>query len=326
MNASSEITVLFTSAGRRVELLQCFRRAAEQLSVKTNILACDLNARMSAACQTADAAFDVPPCADPNYPAAIFEIARNHGANLVIPTIDPELMPLAKARPLFEAAGIRVHVSDPDFVTIAQNKVETSRVLAQAGVPVPLTQTLDTVREHPATVIWPAFLKPVSGSASRGVKIVSGPDDLPLLVPEPMLVQELLKGAEFTVNVFVDGSGTMRTVAIHRRLQVRAGEVEKGRTERRADMHQIAANIVAALPTVRGAFCFQLIDDEKTGLKVFEINARFGGGYPLADKAGATFAKWVLEETLGLPCTAHNDWRSGVTMLRYDAAVFSEGS
>jgi carbamoyl-phosphate synthase large subunit len=55
---------------------------------------------------------------------------------------------------------------------------------------------------------------------------------------------------------------------------------------------------------------------------VFEINARLGGGYPLAHQAGATFTKWLLEEALGLPCTAVDTWRAGVEMLRYDTAVF----
>ena len=55
---------------------------------------------------------------------------------------------------------------------------------------------------------------------------------------------------------------------------------------------------------------------------MIEINARFGGGYPLVDHAGATFAQWLLEEVAGLSRTVHDDWREGVLMLRYDAAVF----
>ncbi|NDD70965.1 transcriptional regulator, partial [bacterium] len=56
----------------------------------------------------------------------------------------------------------------------------------------------------------------------------------------------------------------------------------------------------------------------------FEINARFGGGYPLADQAGAKFAQWILEELANLPSSANNEWREGVLMLRYDATVFTD--
>ena len=69
--------------------------------------------------------------------------------------------------------------------------------------------------------------------------------------------------------------------------------------------------------------CFQAMVGENDELSVFEINARFGGGYPLAHQAGAPFAKWLLEEQLGLPSTANEDWREGMLMLRYDAAFFS---
>jgi carbamoyl-phosphate synthase large subunit len=55
---------------------------------------------------------------------------------------------------------------------------------------------------------------------------------------------------------------------------------------------------------------------------VFEVNARFGGGYPLAHEAGAHFTRWLLEESTGLPLTATSVWEEGVLMLRYDAAFF----
>jgi carbamoyl-phosphate synthase large subunit len=55
---------------------------------------------------------------------------------------------------------------------------------------------------------------------------------------------------------------------------------------------------------------------------LFEINARFGGGFPLAHNAGAYFTRWLLEEAAGHSSDANNNWRSGVRMLRYDAAVF----
>jgi len=55
---------------------------------------------------------------------------------------------------------------------------------------------------------------------------------------------------------------------------------------------------------------------------VFEINARFGGGYPLAHRAGAKFTKWLLEEVIGAPCTAKDSWDEGLLLLRYDSEVF----
>jgi carbamoyl-phosphate synthase large subunit len=66
--------------------------------------------------------------------------------------------------------------------------------------------------------------------------------------------------------------------------------------------------------------CFIAGDDSMT---IIEINARFGGGYPLTHKAGAPITRWLLEETQGLRVTGPFDkWESGMVMLRYDDAVF----
>ncbi|WP_224826180.1 ATP-grasp domain-containing protein [Cognatishimia sp. MH4019] len=318
----SNFSVLICSAGRRHALLESFRAALATLELPGRVIACDLDPHHSAACASADAAYPVPRATEPGYADAILEIAQKENVALVIPTIDPELLPLAEARDRFANAGVRVHVSDPDTIAIVRDKEETSRVLQAAGVPVPATFAEAEIRSNAEAVPWPLFAKPSGGSASRGLAVLSSPGDVPDKYPEPMIYQELLTGPEYTINMFVDQDGDLKTVVPHRRLSVRAGEVEKGCTERRADLHQIAENIVRALPGLCGVACFQVIDDPKLGVRAFEINARFGGGFPLADYAGAHFAQWLLEEVSDKPRTASNDWRDGAEMLRYDAAVF----
>ena len=80
----------------------------------------------------------------------------------------------------------------------------------------------------------------------------------------------------------------------------------------------------AALPGPFGALTIQAFVDDATGeLAIIELNARFGGGFPLSREAGADFPRWILEDLFGLPSTATADeWRDGLVMLRYDAAVF----
>jgi carbamoyl-phosphate synthase large subunit len=137
-----------------------------------------------------------------------------------------------------------------------------------------------------------------------------------------MIVQALLRGEEWTVNLYVDDAGRLRAVIPHRRIKVRAGEVEKAVTRRAHRLIEIGERIAACLSGARGVLCYQAMVAPDGTAHVFEINARFGGGYPLADHAGAAFARWLMEARLGLPSTAGNDWTEGVTMLRYDAAVF----
>ena len=316
------LKLLVSSAGRRVELIQCFRNSASEMGVPLHVVACDAAPEMSSACRIADSSFKVPPCDHAEFMETVADAARREEIHLVVPTIDPELLPYAIAARDFERDGTRVHVSDVSVIDVARDKLETMRVLGEAGVPVPRTADLDDVRKAPRDWLGPLFLKPKGGSASRLISIVNRADDLPDEESEPMIVQEYLDGPEFTVNMFIDQTGTLKCVVAHRRLRIRAGEVEKGRTERHPALGEIARQIAQALPAARGALCFQVIEDKHKGPKVIEINARFGGGYPLVHHAGAPFTRWLIEEVSGRPGTAHDDWREGVLMLRYDAAVF----
>lgn len=313
---------MFTSAGRRVELTQCFRNAARSLQVDVEVHACDLQPALSAVCRLADSSFAVPACDDPTYTSDLLGYCDKNGIDLVIPTIDTELAPLAACRESFAAVGTHVHVGSPDLITIVRDKYLTIDVLGKSGVPVPRTCRLEMARVAPEEWTWPLFAKPAGGSASRGIHVVSSPTEIRPFYDEAMLAQELLEGDEYTVNIYVDGNGTLRAAIPHLRIGVRAGEVEKGRTLRNPRFREIAEKIVHALPEPRGVMCFQLIDDKRRGPCVFEVNARFGGGYPLADHAGGRFAESLMAERLGLPACASDDWREGAEMIRYDTAVY----
>ena len=309
--------VLISSAGRRGALVRAFSQAG------ATVHGCDMQPDMSSGCMLADHAHQVPRCTAPDFIDRIEEIVRQNAIRLIVPTIDTELAAYAAAAPRLAAAGAYVHVSPPQVIAVVRDKTRTMQLLAAAGVPVPDTCTEAELRADPDRLGWPVFGKPVGGSASRGLGTYARLADLPDSFPEPMMFQPVLKGPEYTVNMFIDRAGDLRCVVPHLRIQTRAGEVEKGRTVRRADLRDIAQGIARALPDARGVLCFQVIDDAARGPQVIEINARFGGGYPLAQHAGAQFAQWLMAELAGQPSGANDDWRDGVTMLRYDDAVFT---
>src|SRR6186713_2230106 len=126
-----KITVLFTSAGRRVELLRTFRADAAALDVELRILACDLDDRWSAACQDADHSFAVPSCLDTDYVNIILDNSVRERVDLVIPTIDPELLPLTAHRDEFSAHQLDLITSSPSYIEIARDKYLTVERLAE---------------------------------------------------------------------------------------------------------------------------------------------------------------------------------------------------
>lgn len=316
--------ILITSAGRRVELINCFKSAAQVLNLKVEILTADRNPNLSAACQASGQFFEVPTVDKPEYIDRLLEICRLNKITLLVPTIDPELDLLSENLESFNLIGTRVLISPSSVVEVARNKIQTAEVLKQAGLPTP--ETLPIKQFLASSPVWAHSIiaKPLAGSSSVGIIKSPSRETLTQLINEPYLIQENWVGREFTVNLFFDELGRVVSVVPHERLEVRSGEVSKGITTRHAPLIAAGFAFEKIFPQARGPLCFQAIVRPDSTFCIFEINARFGGGYPLADHAGAKFAQWILEELANLPSTANNNWQEDVLMLRYDAAVFTQ--
>lgn len=316
-------TILLTSAGRRCQLIDSFRVSAKRLGIDFRVVAVDLEPELSPACHFADARYAVPRCTDEGYIERLVEICRMEQVDLVVPTIDPELPALAYRAGEFAAVGARAVISSPTVVGLSNDKKGTTDALAAAGVSVPRTLWWADYCADPSQLQWPVIVKPNAGSSSIGVVVPRSPQEVLEMKNETnLIVQEMGAGQEYTVSVFFDQEGRLLSAVPRLRLEVRMGEVSKGRTERVPVLQDAAKRLQRALPGARGPMCFQAMVTPTGQYMVFEFNARFGGGCVLADRAGAHATQWLLEEQLGLPSTAHNNWKEGVTMLRYDAAVF----
>jgi carbamoyl-phosphate synthase large subunit len=316
-------TILFSSAGRRNQLIGCFRQDALELGIELHVLAADLHPALSPACRAADAAFEVPRCTAPEFAARVLDLCAREQVDLVIPTIDTELPIYAAHIAQFAQVGTKVIVSSPATVALARNKFETARWLGQVGVPTPRTVWWDHLRADPSQLRWPVIVKPNDGSGSVGIHRLHDPElcqDLPL--DAHLIAQECLQGTEFTINLFVDRHGVLQTAIPHERLEIRSGEVSKGITRRMPALEEMGRRIAGNLPGAEGPLCFQAIVDPQGLGAVFEINARFGGGYPLAHRAGAKFSRWLLEEATVGTSGANDRWKEGVLMLRHDDAIF----
>jgi len=324
-DAKQKVTLLLSSAGRRVELMRLFREDAAELGIDLKIVTTDMDADWSPACRIADAYHAVPAADHPTFIERMLAIVEHHGVDLVLPTIDLELEPLARHMVDFRARGAKVMMSSPDLVRLARDKLKTAEILGEKGVPVPRSATPEAVSADPAAWPGPLMIKPRGGWSSLGLKKLERASDLALdELPDGCLVQEFLEGDEYTINLYFDQTEKLVCVIPHFRYEVRAGEVSKGVTRRVAAVEKLGRDFGAAIEGARGPLCIQAIVTSEGRIGMFEINARIGGGYPLAHAAGARFTRWMLEEAAGLPSSTNNDWRSGVTMLRYDAAVVVE--
>jgi carbamoyl-phosphate synthase large subunit len=276
----------------------------------------------------AERASRVPPCTAPGFLDAVLKLCIEHRVGLLIPTIDTELPVYAAASGKFAAIGVVVCISNPPAVQICCNKVATHEWLVANSFPTVRQTDLHSALLDPSGWPLPLIVKPYNGSASIGVRRIQTPLELEALAQtsDGYIIQQIAAGREFTINVYVNRSGECICAVPHWRMEVRAGEVSKGITVKDRRLMDLARAVAEALPGAYGALNIQCFMDESGTIRIIEINPRFGGGYPLAHRAGGRFTDWLLDELDGKRLLYCEDWMDDLAMLRYDEAVFVPGS
>ncbi|MBE3068694.1 MAG: ATP-grasp domain-containing protein [Planctomycetes bacterium] len=314
------LNILLTCVGRRVALLESFRKAMADLGLRGRVYGAD-QSPLAAGFHVADEGLLVPPVKGPGYVEAIGAICRRREIGLVVPLLDWELAALADAREAFAAAGTRVVVSSAPVVAICRDKQQTFEFLKSHGFDTP--EVLPYA--HALEARFPLFMKPRFGSSAKDVHVVADRQALEFYRRRggETVIQEYLDGQEHTVDVYAGFDGVPRVAVPRLRLAIRGGEVAKALTVRHAGIIGESMRLVEALVGCVGVVTLQCFLTPDSRVRFIEINPRFGGGVPLAIEAGANFPRWILEEHLGRrPDIRPDAWQDGLVMLRYDAAVF----
>jgi carbamoyl-phosphate synthase large subunit len=320
---ANDVAVLFTCIGRRVSLLSSFRAAARQMKIKACFLGTD-KGELSPALQLCDVGILVKPTTHRGYIGQLLSIVKSYGVKLLVPTVDLDLKLLAENEANFASLGCRVLVSSPEVVDICQDKRKTYRFLCKNGFDTPVTMSVRSALSA-KKLNWPCFLKPWDGYASRRNIVVNDRKELLFYAKKipNAICQEFVDADEYTCDAYVDLNMKVRCVVPRKRIEVRSGEVSKGRIAKNAHVMSEAGRLVETLGAGPGVITLQLFLNDESSVKFIEINPRFGGGVPLSIKAGANFPKWILQEILGRRTSIRSDgFKDNLTMLRYDAEVW----
>ena len=325
MKTKNKLNILFTCIGRRVSLLESFRRAAKQLKINALFFGTDTT-ELSPALQLCDEAFLVKPTTHPGYIRQLLSIVKNNRVKLLVPTVDLDLKLLAQNKPKFASLGCQVLVSAPQVIDICQDKRKTYRFLVKNGFDTPLTMSVRSALSK-GKLNWPCFLKPWDGYAGRGNAIVNNRRELSFFakrIPN-VICQQFIEGTEYTCDVYIDFDLKVRCVVPRKRIEVRTGEVSKAQIIKNTRIMKQAAGLAEKLRAGPGVITLQLFLTSSGDIKFVEINPRFGGGAPLSIKAGANFPKWILQELSGKKQNIRFDgFKDNLIMLRYDSEVWLE--
>ncbi len=307
MATPDPIAVLLTGVGKRYDIVSAFAQHATVVAADPNPLA---PAQYAAHHRRA-----VPPISDPEYVPALRRLCDELGVRAVVPLTDLDLEVLGHAR----AAGVLpAFVPDPEFARATFDKYEAHLLLTRLGLPSP-----PTVLPGEPVSGYPVMIKPRQGSGARSIH--PAPDRRAAeffidYVKEPVMVQKLMDGPEFSIDCLCDLDGRCLNAIPRTMIESRGGESVKGTVIADRELIALGARVVEALGC-RGPCTVQVFRDSEVGLGITDVNTRFGGAFPApmyAALPGRTYPELIVRMARGERIEPHvGEFTAGVTFTRY---------
>ncbi|CEN33975.1 ATP-grasp domain-containing protein [Capnocytophaga cynodegmi] len=311
--------ILITSAGQRVSLVRAFQKEIKKLDSDNKVYTVDYEPMLAPACIISDGYKKVCRVTDSDYIENLLNICQLWNIKLIIPTIDTELLTLAKHKQIFLDNGIIPIVSSFDFVEKCRDKRLINKFFNENNIETPRTFNKDNLE-------FPLFVKPYDGSASKNSFLISDKTEITehlLNDPKMMFLEHITSDyEEFTIDAYYDRNNILKCIVPRRRISVRAGEINKGVTKKN-ELVDFIKNRLGKIDGAIGCLTMQFFFNPETKRVIgIEINPRFGGGYPLSYLAGANFPKFIIDEyILNEEIQPFDDWEDNLLMLRYDNEV-----
>ena len=311
----SSFNILVLSAGRRVELIQLLIESLNKIGLNGMIVGADAS-QLSPALYFADKHVVIPKVSDETYISKLVELINQYDINLVVPTIDTELLILSSNKKVIELqTKSLVVVSEESVIRLFSDKKDSISTLGNLRFNVPKSYQLND------SIPFPVFIKPRYGSSSIGALKVSKEIQLKGMMDlfGEMIIQENLIGKEFTIDCMVSKRGKPTLIVPRERISTRSGEVLQGRIVKHPVLIDVAKKILSQF-SFYGPITLQgiLVDDI---FYVIEINPRLGGGVPMSVLAGASILEDLILDAIGHDVDYHDDYRDSVVFLRYDQSI-----
>lgn len=254
----------------------------------------------------------------PGFASVLLDWCRTAGIDVLFPTVDQELLPIARAREAFAAAGVAVVLAEAAALATCLDKWALYRACMDR-LPMPRTALLDEALDADALMAtWGSRLvvKPRTGSGSRGFRVITGRAHLTDIPRDASyLVQEHLPGEEHSLDVLASPTGVVGAVVPRLRLKVDSGIAVTARTVHDPALERLGAATVAALG-LGWVANVQVRGDSDGQPRLLEVNPRFPGTMPLTIAAGVDMPAMCLRMALGAPMPAVGAFRE-IAMVRF---------
>lgn len=310
------MNIFISSVGRRAYLVKYFKEA---LGSEGKVFVGNSDA-FTSAFQYADGCVITPYIYDDNYIPFLLDYCKDKKVDILISVFDIDLPILSKNRDSFENIGVRLVVSDSEFVEICNDKWKTYNYLKDNGFNVPktyLTLQKAMLALETGEIKYPIIVKPRFGCGSLAMSVAE--DEMSLLyfytrntrtirktylkyesnmVEEKIIYQECLNGQEYGADIINDLDGNFQNAVIKRKIRMRAGETDIAEIVNDEIIYAEMERLGKITGHIANLDCDVFMVDGKP--YVLEMNARFGGGYPFSHIAGCNLPKAIIDWHNGL--------------------------
>ncbi len=227
-----------------------------------------------------------------NFLVSLNTIIKKHNIDFVFPALDDVMLALIKNHKVIRC---KIIGSPYETCKICRSKKLTYEYFHDK---IKTPKVYESIKECST---YPVFMKPESGQGSKRTFLVYDKKDVIFYkskIPE-LFISEYLSGKEYTIDCFTDRRGEMLFSGARERVRIMNGISVDTKPLNRPDFLKVAQTINESLK-FRGAWHFQLKENERGEPVLLEIAPRIAGSMSLYRNLGINFALLSVLDALDM--------------------------
>ena len=227
-----------------------------------------------------------PPCNSPEFIPFINSLVDKF--DVYIPFIDEELLCLSNSNTLLPEIIPKIILNSKETVEICTSKIKFQDFCQKYNLPVAAK-----------TSIAPAIFKPEFGRGGKGIVVIEDEELIPYFQKKTGVIQQLLSGIEYTVDVLTSQKGQWLFAVARKRLET-AGVSRVGEIEQHPVVLKLAERCTEILQ-FKGPINIQIMLDHNNIAHLIEINPRLSGSLIFTTLAGFDIIDLSIKAHFDLP-------------------------
>lgn len=226
-----------------------------------------------------------PLCNRPEFIPFIHSISSTF--DLYLPFIDEELIQLSN-NDVLPALHKKIVLNDVAVINTCTSKIKFQQFCQKNNLPI-----------AEQTSIPPAIYKPEYGRGSKGIFIIEDEELIPYFQKKQGVIQKLISGVEYTVDVLLDHNHQWLFAVARKRIET-AGVSRTGEIDQNIEVLALAKKCCETF-NFKGPINIQIMLDEHNKAHLIEINPRLSGSLIFTTYAGFDILDLSIKSWLNQP-------------------------